>query len=142
MIVVENKKDIEKAITSLKQKDAIMFINCHHCIFTISNKVNKIIIYNCENCTFNLYTAISSLELCKCLKLKVQLYGEQQTTQLDLVHESEIHYMQEKGFVVSCGTDDVIISTPNRKIILPYHVFMQQYVTNLETWITKRESSL
>lgn len=137
MIVVENEKDLIK-LFELKQKESIIFINCKDCNFIIPNKINKIIIYDCHNCKFSLYTAISSLELCKSTKLYLLIYGTMMTTQIDLVHESEIHYIKAEGFVISCGTEQVLVSTPYRRFTLPFHIFMQQFVTNLETWITKR----
>lgn len=137
MIIIENETDLNK-LFELKQTESIIFINCKNCKFVIPNKINKIIIYNCHNCHFSLYTAISSLELCKSTKLYILIYGIMMTTQIDLVNESEIHYIKEEGFVISCGTDQVLVSTPYRNCILPYHIFLQQFVTNLKSWITKR----
>jgi hypothetical protein len=136
MIVIENEKN-KADLLDLEQKDSIIFINCKGCTFTIPNKINKIIIYDCQDCKFYFTTAISSMEICKCEKLYILLYGEQMTTQLDLVHDSEIHYIKEYGFVISCVTQNCIISTPSRTFRLPYHAFMQQYVTNMKTWETK-----
>lgn len=142
MIVVENEQDLVKTF-ELKQKDSIIFINCKNCTITIPHKINKIIIYNCSDCRFNLYTAISSLEICKSEKLYILIYGEQMTTQIDLVHKSEIHYIKTNGFVISCGTYESLISTPIRRFPLPYHAFLQQYITNLNTWETRtREECL
>lgn len=142
MIVIEN--EIKRAdMIDLEQKDSIIFINCKECTFTIPNKINKIVIYDCQDCKFYFTTAISSIEICKCEKLYILLYGEQMTTQLDLVHDSEIHYIKEYGFIISCATQNCLVSTPSRTFRLPWHAFMQQYVTNMKNWDTKtREQCL
>lgn len=137
MIIYENKNNQVETI-KLKQKDSIIFINCKKCHYIIPTKINKIIILDCEDCKFDINNIISSFEIVKCSKLYILIYGTLMTTQIDLVKNSELHYLYSKGFVISCGTDNVLVSTPCRNFVLPFHAFLQQYVTNLETWITKR----
>lgn len=137
MLVIENENNIIKTF-NLKKKESIIFINCKNCKFIIPNKINKIIIYNCHESQFNVNTVISSFEITKCTKLYILIYGIIMTTQIDLVSNSRINYLKNKGFVISCGTNDVFITTPYRDFILPYHVFLQQYITNLDTWVIKK----
>ncbi len=137
MYIVENKTNMIKTF-NLKQNESIIFINCNNCKLIIPDKINKIIIYNCQNSHFNLYTAISSLELIKCTKLNILIYGTIMTTQIDLVSDSQINFLHNLGHVISSGTNNVFITTPYRNIMLPYHAFLQQYITNLNTWETKQ----
>lgn len=137
MIIIENKNNIVKSF-KLKQKESIIFINCKNCKFIIPDKINKIIIYNCQDSQFNLYTTISSLEITKCTNLYILIYGTLMTTQIDLVIESQIHFLKNEGYVISCGTNDVLITTPLHNLILPYHAFLQQNIINLKTWEIKR----
>ena len=137
MLIIRNEKNTTKSF-DLKQKDSIFFIDCENCCFIIPNKINKISISNCHDMKFNINNAISSMEIVKSSKLNILIYGNLMTTQLDSVNNSEIHYYYSNGFVISSGTDSVLITTPNKNLVLPYHMFLQQYITNLETWATKR----
>ncbi len=136
MLFVENKKDLTK-IFDLKQYQSVTFLNCNNCTFSIPNKINKIFITNCNNVNFNLNNAISSLEITQCSNLILLIYGMLMTTQLDFVKNTKLHYYYSKGFVISSVTDQVLVSTPVNQEILPYHMFLQQYITNLETFRIK-----
>jgi len=139
---VNNKINIRETY-DLEHRDSIFFENCKNCYFIIPKKINKIIIYNCQNTRFEMNNVISSLEIVKCSELYVLIYGKLMTTQLDFVKDSDFHYLYSNGFVISCGTDNVRINTQYHNLILPYHMFLQQYITNINTWIVKtREECL
>ena len=136
MLKIFDKKNQNDSFL-LNKNQSISFMNCKDCIFNIPNKVNKIIIYNCENIRFNIYSVISSLEILKSSKLYVLINGLIMTTQIDLVQESEFHYFISNGFVISSGTDNVLVTTQINNLLLPFNMFLQQYVTNINTFRTK-----
>lgn len=142
MIKIVNKKN-KNEIFSLNQTQSIFFMNCKDCIFNIPNKINKIIVYNCENIRLNINSVISSFEIIKSSKLYVLIYGLIMTTQIDLVKNSNFHYLVPNGYVISSGADNVNITTPYNNLILPFNFFLNQYITSIKTFQTKtREECL
>jgi hypothetical protein len=137
MLFIENKNDLVKRF-NINQEESIMFLNCINCNFIIPNKINKIIISNCKNTYFNINTTISSLEIAKSENLTIIINAVLMTTQLDFVSNTTLHYLYENGYIISCITDNVYITTPTNKLILPYHMFFQQYVLNLTSFLIKR----
>ncbi len=137
MLFIENKNDLVKRF-NINHQESIMFLNCINCNFIIPNKVNKIIISNCENTHFNINTTISCLEITKSKNLTVIIHALLMTTQLDFVSNTTLHYLYDCGYVISCITDNVYVTTPRNKLRLPYHMFFQQYIINLTSFLIKR----